>query len=328
MKNITKLMLIMGVSAVTLFNTGGGNAGTVAADSLYQQVGTTSTGFSFDKGTTRLNLGNKTTTISVANRDGTIEFKQGDVKDIEVHMKVEVNHATKQEAKVVASKTKLQVKEGKTLDIGVYSASYGKGKIFSPSVHLTITLPRKVNSDLHAEIKNGNISLSKVTGTGKIKLGSQNGNIIAKEIGNDISLHTIDGIVYVSDAKKSVNATVTNGDIEANRISGALHMETMNGDLTSKDALSSIKATTISGFITIKSSKVGGDWDVSSTEGDVALAWPEKAGVQVNGTTSFGEIETNFPLTILNSSVTGKIGSGSYHIRASSEAGLLSLMKN
>ncbi|MCM3001298.1 hypothetical protein ACTHSJ_26325 [Paenibacillus cellulositrophicus] len=46
------------------------------ADSLYQQAGISSTGFSFDKGTTRLNLGNKTTTISVMNRNGTIDFKQ------------------------------------------------------------------------------------------------------------------------------------------------------------------------------------------------------------------------------------------------------------
>ncbi|GGH30968.1 DUF4097 family beta strand repeat-containing protein [Paenibacillus segetis] len=350
MKNLMKFVLVLSLSAVTLFYTGGGDTGTASARSLadldlnfdlgpdfdfdlkldssdLQQVDNIGTGITIDKGTTRMKVGDKTKTISVMNQNGTIEFKQGSVKDVEVQTKVVVQNATKEEAKVVADKVKLQVKEGTTLDIKTSSEPYGRSNMYRPSIHLTITLPQTMKSDLNAALTNGNISLSKLTSIGKIKLTSENGNLTAKGVSNDISLQTTNGVVQVSDAKKSVRAKVTNGNIAANRISGALHMETTNGNLSSDGAVSSIKAVTMAGNINIKSSKIGGDWDVSSTVGNVYLAWPEKAAVEVDGTTSFGVIETDLPLTVKKNHVTGKIGSGSYQIHASSMAGL-SLMKN
>lgn len=350
LKMLMKFMLVLSLSVVTLFYTGLGSTGTVSARSMVdldldldldfdfeldlkldpsdlQQLGNMGTGITIDKGTTRIKVGDKTKTVSVTNQNGTIEFKQGPVKDVEVQTKVVVQNSTKEEAKVVASKVKLQVKEGTALDIKTSSEPYGKNNMYRPSIHLVITLPQTIKSDLNAVLTNGNISLSKVTSIGKIKLTSQNGNITAKGVSNDISLQTTNGVVQVSDAKKSVRAKVTNGNIVANRISGALHMETTNGNLSSDDAVSSVKAVTMAGNINIESSKVGGDWDVSSTVGNVYLAWPEKATVEVDGTTSFGEIETDLPLTVKKNHVTGKIGSGSYQIQASSMAGL-SLMKN
>ncbi len=292
------------------------------------QAEVTPAGLSFDKGTTRVKLDNNTKTISVTNRNGTIELKQGSVKDIEVHTTVVVDNATtKEEAKAVANKAELRVNKGETLDIHAYSEAYGSNKYQYPSIHLTIMLPQTINSDLLVKTTNGNISLSKLTRVGKINLTSTNGNITANGIGNDIILKTTYGNVEVSDASKGARISVTNGNIQADRILGPLNMKATNGNLSSKKAVSSIEAATTTGNIHIESEKIGGDWNASTSTGKVYLAWPESAGVKVDGETTFGEIKTDFPLTIKDHTVTGKMGDGTFHIRAKSMA-KLSLMKN
>lgn len=284
-------------------------------------------GISVDKGTASVALGKRTRTISVTNDNGTIQFRQGNVKNIEVRTTVVIHHATAEEAKAIADKAGLQVKQETTLMIKAVSRPYGQDNRYTPTIHLAITLPQDMKPDLHANLKNGILSLSKVSGTGKIELTTQNGNITAIGIGSDITLQTINGEVQVSDAKKNVLASTTNGNIEADRISGRLGMEATNGNLTAHSAFSSIRAVTVAGNISIESGKVGGDWNVSSSAGNVDLAWPEKAGVKVDGSTVFGKIEAEFPLEVKNSSVSGTIGSGSYRISVQSMAGL-SLLKS
>ena len=140
--------------------------------------------------------------------------------------------------------------------------------------------------------------------------------------GSELTLHTDNGVVTLAGAGKSAAASVVNGNIDATNVTGPLDIRTVNGNLTVKNAYSSIKAESVAGNIHIETSKVGGHWGVSNTAGNVYLAWPEKADVQVEAGTTFGKPETDFPLTVKGGRVSGTIGAGTYRIEASSLAGL------
>lgn len=296
-----------------------------AAVSLQTAGKKTGTGYSFDKGITRVSLPAGTQSVSIANTNGTIEIKQGNVKEMEVHMTVTVHQATAEEAKAVADKAGMKVSKGADLEIRTYSESYGNWRY--PSLDLTLTLPQGMKAELQAETENGNLSLSKVSSTGRIELAAVNGNISASGIGNALKLHTVNGNVQVSEAKDRVEVTVTNGNVKAEQIAGALTLKATNGNLSVKDALAAVEAVTVAGNIHVKSRKVGGDWKVTTAVGNVELAWPGNAGVVVDAESAFEEIETDFPLTVKNHRASGKLGAGTYQIRAKSMAGL-SLMQN
>lgn len=284
-------------------------------------------GFSIDKGTNSFKLGANTKTVAITGENGSIELKQGSGKVIEVHTTVFVTGASRLEAQSIADKSGIKVSQGSVLEIKTYSGTDGISSRNPPSIHVTVTLPQGVKTDLQAELNNGNIVLSNVTSAGTIQLTSQNGQITAKGSGSDLSVQTDNGMVDVSDAKKSVKISVINGNIRAERISGALDMETTSGNLSAEDAFSSIEAVSVAGNIHIASGKVGGNWNVSNTAGNVYLAWPGQADVQVDASTSFGKPQTDFPLTVSGGRISGTLGAGTYDIHASSLAGL-SLMNN
>lgn len=341
MRSLRKKHLITGMAAgitlgILLLSTGRGNEGVSYArhlsepDFKVQSVahGTaTASGFSFDKGTTSIHVTNNTKSVDIKNPNGTIEFKQGSGSDIEIHTTVDIDQAGEKEAQAVAEKTELRVKEGAALKIETYTERYGVRRHKEASIHLTVTLPKTMTADLQADVSNGSISFSEILSIGAVKLTSANGNLIAEGIGNDISLQSDNGTIEVSDAKRAVQASVMNGNIEANRITGPLDMKTMNGNASAREVGSTVQAVTSTGNIVIQSGKVGGNWKASSNVGNVELAWPDSAGVKVDGKTEFGQPETDFPLTVKNNQVSGTIGKGTYRIEASSMAGL-SLMKN
>ncbi|MHA6531706.1 DUF4097 family beta strand repeat-containing protein [Paenibacillus sp. BAC0078] len=350
MKNTWKLLLTGATVATVVFYIGNGAAEsrqvvesvfefsapvpaskplpTAAAVTVSSQAVTRTSlgGYSFDKGTTRVNVPSSTQSVSIANTNGTIDIQEGNVKDIEIHMTVDVDQASKEEAKRAADKTGMRVSKGAKLEIKTYSEPYGN--LHYPSINLTVTLPQKLKAALEVKEENGNLTLSKLSNTGKIKLSTVNGNIEASGIENDISLHLVNGNVDVSDAEASVTISLTNGNVEANQITGPLEMKITNGDLTARNALSTIEAAAVSGSVDIASKKVGGNWKVSTTFGDVELAWPGSADVQVDAKSSFGEIETDFPLTVKNHKATGKIGKGTYRIDVQSMAELSLLKMN
>lgn len=349
MKHTWKLLLVGAVAATVVICTGNGAAESrQLVESAYessaaaptseplsaaaavtvssQAVTKSSTGYSFDKGTTRVNVPPGTQSVSITNTNGTIDIKEGNVKDIEIHMTVDVDQASKEEAKRVADKTGMRVGKGAKLEIKTYSEPYGN--VHYPSIDLTVTLPQKMKADLEVKEENGNLTLSKLSNTGKIKLSTVNGDLEASGIKSDISLHLVNGNVNVSDAAASVKVSLTNGNVEADQISGPLEMKITNGDLTARNALSTIEAAAVNGSVDIATKKVGGNWKVSTMFGEVELAWPENADVQVDAKAAYGEIETDFPLTVKNNKATGKIGKGTYRIDVQSMAELSLLKKN
>ncbi|AIQ45187.1 hypothetical protein R70723_04205 [Paenibacillus sp. FSL R7-0273] len=280
----------------------------------------TGSGFSFDKGTTGIKLGADTERIAITGVNGSIELKQGSGTQIEVHTRVVVDHASRTEAEAIAARSGIKVQKGKELSIKTYGEAASSR--YNISIHLTVTLPKVVKAGLQAELTNGNVLLSKVTAGGPITLAADNGNITVKESGSDLVLHTDNGVVTIAGVQKSAAASVVNGNIDANKVTGPLDIRTVNGNLTVKNAYSSIKAESVAGNIHIESSKVGGHWDVSNTAGNVSLAWPEQADVQVEASATFGKPETEFPLTVKGGRVSGTLGAGTYRIEASSLAGL------
>ncbi|SET97073.1 DUF4097 family beta strand repeat-containing protein [Paenibacillus sp. NFR01] len=277
-----------------------------------------------DKGVTAVGPG-KAGTLAVTNRNGSITFTQGTGKNIEVHMKVIVADSTEAEAKAAADKVKLQVRQGTTLGIEVEDGNVSRTN--PPQVALSVTLPQKLGAKLEAELNNGDISLSNVKNTGTIKLKVNNGDIAARGVVADIVLQADNGSVAVADAKGAADAAVVNGEVEATRISGALALKATNGTLTATGVFAALKASVVAGEIDISTSKLGGNWDVSSATGDVTLALPAHSSVKVDGKVMLGEPETDLPLTVKGSRISGTIGAGTYTVSASSLSDL-SILKN
>ncbi|WP_151733498.1 DUF4097 family beta strand repeat-containing protein [Paenibacillus tengchongensis] len=283
----------------------------------------TGSGISFDLGTTRVQPDSGTKTVKITNVNGTIDITQGSGKNLEIHTEVVVKNLGKEEAKAVAEQAGLNVEEGTVLSLEAYSEPYTAGAIHgNPSIHLTITLPKGLGSGLEAKLTNGNIDLSQVTGTGTIELETVNGSVSVQQVDSAVILETNNGEISVSDAKGKVRASLVNGSIDAERIGGELELEATNGNLSVEEAASSIEAHTVTGNVEVESAKVGGDWTVSTTVGDVDLRLPEKADVEVDGKTMFAKPKTDLPLTVSLNRITGKLGKGTYLIDAGSMAGL------
>jgi DUF4097 and DUF4098 domain-containing protein YvlB len=262
---------------------------------------------SIDKGITRLKLGNASGKVFISNDNGMVEIKQGPVKEMEIGMTVDVPNATAEEAKAVAGKTELAVKDGESLRIETRTVPYGKSDRQYPSIQLAITLPEGAEPDLQVELKNG--------------------NMLADDVKGPLSLQTLNGNVEVNHAKRNVQIRVMNGNIQVDHVGGPLDIRTANGNLFAKNAGSSVRASTSAGNIRIDSDAVGGDWEVSTVTGKADLSWPAKASTEVEGSTTFGVIRTDLPLTVTDNQATGKMGNGKYRIHVSGMSGL-SLMNN
>lgn len=162
----------------------------------------TGAGFSFDKGTTSINPDTDPDMIAVTGVNGSIELEQGSGKQIEVHTTVVVDHASRTEAEAIAAKSGIKVQSGKELSIRTYSEPARAGSRYSTSIHLTVKLPKTVKGSIKAALNNGNVLLSKVTAGGSITLGSDNGNVVAKDSGSDLILHTDNGGVVITGVKE------------------------------------------------------------------------------------------------------------------------------
>ena len=153
---------------------------------------------------------------------------------------------------------------------------------------------RRLNGKVRGETKNGTVTAREITGA--VRLRTFNGDIVAGQIGGDAVVETSNGSITLEAMQGNVEAGTENGGITASELAASLHASTLNGR------------------IEIRSSVVGGSWDVGSSVGEIRLHLPEDGDYTVSGSVTFGTIESDLLLEIGEKVVRGRVGEGTYRI--------------
>lgn len=252
----------------------------------------------------RLPAGNEK--VSFYNTNGKITVRTGDVEEIQVGMLVAAAVASEDEASKIADGTKLEVTEGSALAITVKGYRYGKGDRREPSVDLDITVPEQHNATWEFQSKNGDITLQGLNGS-------------AKAI-------TFNGDIAVSSVRGAVDASTTNGDVSVTGSTGDIEARTTLGDIRLEQVQRKLQAKTTNGDIDVTAERIGGDWNVDTTLGDVTVDIPSAGDYRLKAQTNLGDVEADADddsvlsdFTVQTHSIEGKRGGGTYEIDANTQ---------
>ena len=147
--------------------------------------------------------------------------------------------------------------------------------------------------------------------------------------GGDVEAHSVSGSVEVTNASGRVTIESVSGDASAQRVGSGVRASTVSGELTLSDVRGDVDASTVSGDIIldgvtssfVRSSSTSGDvhfagsldpngrYEFESHSGDIEIAVPS-AGATLDVRTFSGDIESDYPMTLLPGSREGGRGNG------------------
>jgi len=142
---------------------------------------------------------------------------------------------------------------------------------------------------------------------------------------------SVDFTVRVPAAVPLVAVTV-NGDVTAKGLASTTSVTTVNGN-AEVETRGFAEATSVNGSVSVVMGKA--DWSgearYSSVNGAVSVTLPRGTSTDVHASTVNGDIETDFPLTVVGRfgprSVNGTIGSGGRSLRLSTVNGGITIRK-
>lgn len=273
-----------------------------------------------------------TASVLIENVNGDIRVNRGDVDAIQIKTIVWVDQVEEIEAEAVAEASEVKVNEGKTIHISTSPQGYGSESKRQPRLNMTITIPDDRRFDLEVRTSNGAIYLDRPqainninveSGNGKIYIHSAIGDIRAKTLNGNISvanvtgsasLDTNRGDLRAEDVSKEVNLSTQVGHIQASGIIGDIGAKTRNGNINVVNPLKNLSLETLNGAIQVSSSMVGGNWNIYSAVGDINLSLPEDGDYTLEGSSTYGNLNSELPFTIQNREIQGTVGEGEYKI--------------
>jgi hypothetical protein len=161
---------------------------------------------------------------------------------------------------------------------------------------LTITVPAWMGLDL-----SGVNSSVKVVGVrAPIAVETVQGDVAVEGGEGSVSLRSVQGEVTLKGAKGRIDVHSVNEDVSVTDASGEITAETVNGEIVLErvDA-SNLTATTVNGDVAYDGPiRNGGQYNLSSHNGDVTIAMPPTASAMVTVSTFSGDFESDFPITL------------------------------
>lgn len=165
---------------------------------------------------------------------------------------------------------------------------------FISNVGVDITITAPVNTDVELETSNGAIELNGIEGTGT--LGTSNGKIILENVKGDFEGET------------------SNGKIEVDTLEGTAFLRTSNGGLDLQEMTGEVDAETSNGGISYSGDMIaGGDNRLITSNGDVDVELLGTPSIELDASTSNGDIMSELPITATATSddhLVGTIGKG------------------
>lgn len=194
-----------------------------------------------------------------------------------------------------------------------------------------------VAGKLTMDCRNGDISIKSVT---DVAVSSAFGGIdlsdsYARESGisinnqnGDVSVRKVKGNVTIRNTFASVEAQTIDGNLEIRNQNSSVLAENISGDITVSNSFGPVELAKNSGSVKIQNQngsveisqikEMKGDYDISTSFGEVTIELPEKPSVNLSAATTFGNIESDFDLTITDkfnkSTASGTLGDGKQNV--------------
>lgn len=282
-----------------------------------------------------------TASVLIENVNGDIRVNRDDVDEIQINTIVWVDQVEEIEAEAVAEASEIKVNEGKTIHISTSPQGYGSESKRQPRLNMTITIPDDRRFDLEVRTSNGAIYMDRPqainninveSGNGKIYIHSAIGDIRAKTLNGNISvanvtgsasLDTNRGDLRAEDVSKEIRLSTQVGHIQASGIAGDIEAKTRNGNINVTNPLYNLNLETLNGAVQVTSSMVGGNWNIYSAVGDINLSLPEDGDYTLEGSSTYGNLNSELPFTVKNREIQGTVGEGEYKITIEGNSDLI-----
>ncbi len=273
------------------------------------------------------------TGLTVEGINGDIILRRGFSDRIRVRSTVWVDQAEPEEAKAIAEKTGVKIKEGETLAITTDSQSYGTSGRRQPRIDLEILLPPERSFDMDIRTNGGSVTLNGVQALRSIAVQTGGGNLDFTNVNGNVSASTSKGSVKLSTVTGNVKAETQQGDIESANISGSANLTTILGNIVTSGTIGDIAADTrngsieingvnfglsaqsLNGNIVINSRVVRGNWSVYSAVGRIDLTLPDHGDYRMDGSNGYGDIRSELPFAIEDRTLSGTYGDGDFTVK-------------
>ncbi|TQR96927.1 DUF4097 family beta strand repeat-containing protein [Paenibacillus ottowii] len=294
----------------------------------------------YDMGGVLIPVTMQTSDVVVDSVNGDITLIRRPVSNIEVRGTLWVDQAPAAEADKIAQASSLTSTDGKTIQIRPEAQSYGASSKRQPRMNMLITVPEDRRFNMQIRTSNGNITLNGIDAIDSIRLESGNGNLIVNDaIGNvkgvtlngqirlyritgDVDVRTNRGDMQAGDIEGAVSLHTMVGNIQVARSEGDITADTQNGDMNILNSKAKLNASSLNGAIKVHSEQVGGDWKIYSAVGDIVLDLPSNGDFQLEGSSSYGNLQSDFPFKIDSKSISGQNGDGKYVINVEGNSNL------
>lgn len=166
---------------------------------------------------------------------------------------------------------------------------------------------------------------------GAVNIVGGNGSVNVTNASGDADIRNSFGLIHVENVA-SLNATNNNAAVKASGVRGNANVNTSFGAVLLDGVSGAISVGNQNGAVDVTVS--GGTCkpiDIRSSFSTIRLRLPERASYRVNAKTSFGKINSEFPLNVSNlnspGSISGTIGSGQCPLTISNTNGSIDILK-
>lgn len=226
--------------------------------------------------------------LEVRLRNGSVELRTGNVKDVAVTGEKYASGATLGEAQSNLEQVEVYVGAASgrpdTLLVELRCPEAVRNRNVGAS--LLIELPQACPANV--ETNNGAIRAARLQGD--VVLRTDNGRIDVSDISGPVRAESSNGAIDARDITGKVQAQTSNGRINVQRVPEA-SLETSNGAIYAADVGGNLAATTSNGRIeaTVNPS-AGGRVDLQSSNGEIWLSLPAALGMDLRLVTTQGRI--------------------------------------
>jgi DUF4097 and DUF4098 domain-containing protein YvlB len=188
-----------------------------------------------------------------------------------------------------------------TLSLGLRSGSSRSG-----DTRFDLTVP--VGVRVRATTTSGDIRI--VGSKGEVEVRTQRGDIVVEDVGRT-DINAFSGDVEASGIAGDLRVNVLSGDVQIRQVTGNVEVKTVSGEIDLRDARSKeVRVGSTSGDITFDGTiDPAGRYELQTHSGEVDLTLPASVGATLIVSTYSGEIDSDFPLTLL----PGQYGEASGH---------------
>jgi len=184
-----------------------------------------------------------------------------------------------------------------------------------------------ITGNLNAHTSGGLMAFARLEGT--VDGETSGGLIEVEDCRGPIHIETSGGHIKVTRGQGSLNAHTSGGRIEVRNFSGDTEVRTSGGDLDLEKVSGKLVGKTSGGAIRASiPGPVSGDVKLETTAGNIDLLVPANAGLEIDATTSVGEVVSSLPIQVSDvhrEHLRGTLNGGGKSVRLGTSAGNITI---